>query len=146
MKVTSLKDVESYIYSTVILPLKGLQIDGLNQSSPIRGDRGRDWKLGLIREDVQGEFAHNYERDDAREQAWWLVTLSDGARTSIIADYDPRRHNVTIFKGSTGSWKGINILLNKLDEAFRRNTPFDKVKVVDDKRSVAVSAETRLGV
>lgn len=144
MKVTSLKDVENYIYSVVILPLKDLGVEELSHQSPIMGKDGNAWQLGLARESIQGEFQHNYERDSAREGARWLVNLRAEGKRIVLADYQPRRHTVTMYQREVGTIKGANILFNKLEEAFRRYTPFDKVKVLPERRGDAVNISERL--
>lgn len=133
MKVTSLKDVESYIYSTVILPLKNLNVDSLDSSSPIQDSQGHVLALGLTRETVSGDWNHNYQRDTARENAKWLVYLEGGHGNFVVADYDPMKRNVRVYEPPFRQL-GLQILRNKLAAAFRDNTPFNTVRLVDDVR------------
>ena len=75
MKVTSLKDMESYIYSRVVLPLKELDVDSLNISSPMTDGQGRNIELSVIPEETgHVRYDHNFMRDEARNSALkWLM-------------------------------------------------------------------------
>lgn len=129
MKVTSLKDMESYIYSSVILPLKDLDVQ-LHNSSPITANNGNILEFSVGRERLDGDFDHNYQRDAARDQLRWLVTLRDGYSSFIVADYETKRHVVRIYKEAFDQFEKGGMLYNKLIEAFGKYTPFGDIKYV----------------
>lgn len=143
MKVTSLKDMESYIYSSVILPLKELEVESLSMETPMRDAQGRGLQLSLTREEVVGDFHHNYQREAARTHARWVVRLRGGNVNKLVADYSPKRHTVRLYGWNQDS--EYRMLMNKLAEAFLSNTPFDKVFFETGSRSMTAHIEDRAG-
>lgn len=142
MRVTSLKELDNYIYSSVVIPLKGLVIDPLTYNSPIEDNGGRRVSFEIVREEVMGDFHHNFQRNDAREKAKWLVLMRCNHRGYVVADYEPRRHAVRVYAPSFAMAGLSPIIKNKLTEAFRNNAPFGKVSVVlDEMRDTTVHVE-----
>lgn len=137
MKITSFRDLESYIYSSVILPFKDLRVDNIHYESPLQ-DGSSPWIFAIRSEEVSGEFHHNFQRDRAREQAKSLVMLKVGGANLVVADYDHSLRKVTIYRGAFDGLDKGNYLLKRLEEAFRSNTPFEKVVIDEGTRSVAV--------
>lgn len=136
MKITGLKDMESYIYSKVILPLKELDVQGLAVETPMHDDKGTNYELLIVREETgHVRFAHNFQRNEAQANAKHLIILRYMHGSRVLADYDSRTHNVTVYEGAFEPSKG-RLLMNKLVEAFNQYTPFTKVKVIKDIRDV----------
>lgn len=132
---TTLKDMESYIYSTVILPLKELDVGGLGIASPIVDTRGNTVDLFTGREEVgHRSYDHNFQRDEARNSALELVWHRYRNHDGVLADYDRRRHNVVIYTPEFNNIKGGKLLMNKLLQAFNYHAPFNKVTLVPTTR------------
>jgi len=130
MKVTSLKDVESYIYFSVIVHLKDLQLpEPIRVETPVFSDHG-PVEFRLTREKLVGNFQHNFQRHRAKTDAKHLVIIRTGLTNQIAADYDPITKDVNIYPEAFNIGRGTKILLNKLVEAFNQNTPFRKVTMV----------------
>lgn len=136
MKVTSLKDLEAYIYSGVILPLKELVIDMPGQSSPMSDPGGGSYMLSVSRNVPNREFQHNYQRREAEANATWLVILNGPEGGEILAEYQKQGHTVRIYRGAFNL--NSKILQNKLEEAFRNHTPFTGVTLVSGRHIEAV--------
>lgn len=128
MKVTNLKDVETYIYSSVILPLKSLNVPSLEYPSPIKGENGNVWQLSTRLAPVNREFRRNYQRTQALRRADWQVILYNGSRPYIIATYNPKNHWVKLYERPFRKLMA-KLLMAKIQEAFNKNTPFTKVIV-----------------
>lgn len=129
MKVRSLKDVETYIYTTLILPLKNLNLPELQYDSPIRDGVDSLWQFRLERTPTMGsDFRRNFQRDRAENnREWWFVLYRGGEKT-VVGEYNRRSHWVKLwdepFKES-----GAMLVFGKLLEAVETNTPFTKVIV-----------------
>lgn len=142
MKVTSLKELESYIYSSVILPLSGLDIDPLNFSTPITNDRGFEITFSIMTERVHGDFQHNFQRDDARNRAKKLVIVTvNDMEGFIAADFDRHTKDVTVYRPALREAGCRPFIINKFADAFRRHTAFHKVTMADTMRSADRSVE-----
>lgn len=135
MKVTSLRDVEKYIYSSVILPLQNLGVS-LRMDTPISLN-GSPVTFEVALERTSGRAAHNYMRDIARENLKSLVYMMDGnGRSEIVAEIDVK-HNVRIFKPAIARvlpTQGRGIILSALVNSFDGNIPFKEVTVVEQYR------------
>jgi hypothetical protein len=130
MKVTSLKDMDNYIYSTVVLPLKELDVDGLSSVSPITDDNGRQAQFHVGNEDIHNvRYAHNFQREEAQRSTLRLVFLKYNRTTIIVADYNPKKHNVNIYTPQLETIEGGKLILNKLIHAFENHTPFTRVEL-----------------
>lgn len=135
MKVTSLKDVDSYIYSSVVLPLKELDVDGLAISSPMTTRRGQPIKLQVTREETgHRRYDHNYQRDEARNSALHLIWYKFGYNQGVLADYDSRKHNVRVYAPAFRDVDDGKFLMNKLLQAFGNYTPFTNVSIEESVR------------
>lgn len=130
MKVTSFRDVETYIYSSLISRLKGLNIPEINFPSPIRGESGQTWELGIQSEPLQREFRRNYQRTQAQRKANTLIVLYAEGKEYIVGCYYPRQKWVKLYKKP---FKQLNAtpLMGRLFEAFYTETPFGKVIMAD---------------
>lgn len=135
MKITSLRDVENYIFYGVVVPLKKLEMDTISIDSPLIDSSGRQWTFKVVQERLSGRYTRNYQRDRARLKLKDLVLISNGYEEYVIADYDPRRHNVNIYHEILRDTFG-NMVLNKIWQLFESNTPFTKIKLVDGYRDM----------
>lgn len=126
MKVTSFRDVEIYIYSSVIMYLKGLNAPDLAFPSPIKGENGLDWQFGVSPEPIHREFRRNYQREQAQERANLQVTLFTGNQDYVVATYNPKQKWVKIYERPFRVLKAVP-LMGKLYEAFYTNAPFGKI-------------------
>lgn len=136
MKLNSLKSLESYIYLSVILPLKGLTLGRIDSQSPALGHHGGYFSLEIGLESIdRSRYAHNYQREQASNRAKYLIYLSDGHHRAIVADYSEKTKEVSIFKDAFSGWVDAHIIDVKLEEAFRTHTPFSKVSIVKGSRS-----------
>lgn len=134
MKVTSLKDMESYIYSTVILPLKELDVEGFSVRSPMTHPNGKRIDLFVNREETGHlRHEHNFQREEWRNAALHLIWFKMGYDMRVLADYDHRKHKVRVYKPAFSRLQ-TNLLMNKLIEAFNMYTPFNGVEVLDRTR------------
>lgn len=134
MKITGLKDMESYIYSKVILPLKELDIKGLEIKSPMHDGDEKYYELLLSREETgHVRFAHTYLRHETEANALHLIKLRYANSLQILADYDSRTHEVKIYEPAFTPSKG-QLLMNKLIEAFNHYTPFTNIRIIKGTR------------
>lgn len=133
MKIKSFKDVETYIYTSIVLPLKGLNLPELNYSSPITDELGERWTFSLERTPVTGEFRRNYQRNLAQQNRnWWLILRSgNGEPKRVIGEYNVRSHFVKLWQ-EPFKQAGAMPVFGKLQEALDTNTPFTKVIVQYD--------------
>ena len=130
IQVTSLKDVETYLYTSVVLPLKGLRVDSLHFPSPISDKRGYNWSFELQRMPVLHQFAHQYEREQAERERNWGIFLNTGRRSYEVGEYHPKKHWVKLYKDPFDE-VGAKLIFSKLVEVLSTNTPFTDVKIQD---------------
>lgn len=141
MKVTSLKDMDSYIYSKVVLPLKDLDVDGLIISSPmIRENRYvelyvNDEETGHI------SYSHQYQREEARMNTMKLVMLRYGNSRHVLADYNTKTHAVNVYASPFEALESGKMLMNRLIQAFNNYTPFTRVTIKDTARTIYANIE-----
>lgn len=126
MKVTSFKDVETYIYSSVILPLKQLNVPDLPFPTPMRGDDGQEWSLMVRPQPLFGNFRRNYQRTQAQRRADMQVILFTGSKEYVVAQYNRKNKWVKVYQRAFMRLAAMPIY-GKLFEAFQKNTPFAKV-------------------
>lgn len=136
MKVTSFKDVETYLYTSVILPLKRLDVPELEFGSPIQGDDGQAWTLYIGSEDPVRRYRRNYQNEEARQTSSYKIMLhagkSDGGShiRYQVASYDVKRHTVEMYEQP---FKTLNAmpLFGRLHSLFSSNAPFTKIVTED---------------
>lgn len=126
MKVTSLRDVETYIYSSVIVPLKEMNVPPLDFATPIRGEADREWLLSVRQQPLNRDYRRNYQRTQAQRSRDWQVILFTGQREYVVATYNRKQHWVKIYERPFKILKAMP-LMGKLYEGFYQNTPFTKV-------------------
>lgn len=127
MKVTSFKDVETYLYSSVIAPLKKLNTNLSGVESPLRSTNGEKvWTLQVVPEPPIRSYRRQYQRMQARRKANLQVVLYTGTREYVVAMYNPKHHWVKVYERPFRVLKATP-LMGKLYEAFQNNTPFSKV-------------------
>lgn len=133
MKVKSLKDLEAYIYAQVILPLKDLQAPSINLGSPM-SDGDMRIELHVWRPEIDyGQHRRDYQRRIARSKQPYIVSVDIGyGERRNVAEYNPRGHSVVIYKQSLRGVSSGGVLLGKLEEAFKTNTPFTKVVATNE--------------
>ncbi len=125
MKVTSLKDLERYLYLSVIVPLKSLGVETETQS-PLKNSNGNSWYLWLQLTPVVMRGRRNYQRRQAEHNRDWQVWMNNGTSEYLVADYSIRTHWVKIYEKpfqDTGSM----LIYGKLHKLFSENKPFSKV-------------------
>lgn len=126
MKVTALRDVETYIYSSVIMPLKGLAVPDLHFPSPIRGENGEEWQFQVRQERLHRDYRRNYQRTQAQRLANWEVVLFANGKEYVVAHFNPRVKWVKMYERPFRVLKAMPIM-GKLYEGFYQNTPFGKI-------------------
>jgi len=120
MKVTSLKEVESYIYCSVIQTLIGGS--SIRMESPIKNHRGGICDLYVEKERVTSSFDHNYLRDIAVDDAPYIVVITDGRDTSTVAKVF--NSTVHIYDNTIGV---PSLVISKLWGEFEKCTMFNKI-------------------
>lgn len=125
MKVTSFKELENYLYSSVVAPLKDLRID-LDIDSPIRSN-DRKVRLYIEREGI-GHHSMNYQRSRARARAKMLVRIDNGLHVATAGNYDKQNHAVELFKDVFKAYN-CSLVLGRLHSMLDSTTPFTKVTV-----------------
>lgn len=127
MKVTSFKAVETYLYSSVVIPLKGMNVRPLDCPSPIFSNNGkRAWEFRVQAEPLRRSYRRQYQREQALAQANQQVVLWTGKNEYVVATYNTRHHWVKVYERPFRILKATP-LLGKLYEVFQTNTPFGKV-------------------
>lgn len=126
MKVTSLRDMENYIYSSVILPLKNLNVPDLDLPSPIKGENGNFWSLQVQREPLLREYRRNYQRTQAIRNSNFQVVLYNGTSEYVLATYHPKQHWVKLYQKPFRKLNAM-MLLSKIHQALYQNEPFTKI-------------------
>lgn len=125
MKVTSIKELEKYIYSSVIVPIKGLRSYPY-YASPITGDRGEAWELTVDSDMEQSNYRRNYQRTQASRNANKKIVLMVNGVVYVVATYHIKRKWVKLYKRPFKRLNA-NLLMNKLYSAFYDNAPFVKI-------------------
>lgn len=130
MRVTSFKDVEIYIYSSVVLPLKRLNVSELPFASPIQSNEGRTWKLSIRRETLDRLFRRNYQRTQANRGRDWIVYLDTGEKSLPVARYKLKSHKVIVYEEPFRALDAMP-LMGTMCSVFNKNTPFTKIILED---------------
>jgi hypothetical protein len=128
VKLTSIKELDNYIYSSIILPLKGLDVPPVVSSSPMEMMANIFLHFEIRREEIRGDFQHNFQREAARELAGFLVVALVGYNGYIAAHYDQHRHRVTVWPEALTKLGAPKLVVNRFTTAFEEHTPFDKVE------------------
>lgn len=127
MKVTSLKDVETYLYSSVIIPLKQLNVRQLDFPSPISSNDGRKlWTFRIAPEPPRRRYRRNYQNTLAQRRANLQILLSTGNREYVVATYNSKTHWIKVYERPFKTL-GATPILGKLYEILNKNTPFTKI-------------------
>ena len=143
MKVTSLRDVEAYIYSSVVLPLKKLNVEYLEIQSPIRDETGQVWQLSLNQTPITGNFRRRYQRTQAERKRNWNICLTTGRETFVVGEYNIKNHWVKLYEAPFRKVNAI-MLLGKLHDVLNRNTPFTKIIVLQgEEKAKAIIPDDR---
>lgn len=129
IKGIALKSLEAYIYSSVILPLKGLR-DGLNYPSPIVV-RGETFSFNVQRRALLGSYRRNYQREVARAKLPLEIVLSSRYTAEIVGEYSEKSHQVILYK-KPFKQHGLEVVLNKIHSLMYTNTPFTKVRMMSE--------------
>lgn len=127
MKLTTLKDLETYLYSAVVLPLRGIRGISLEYDSPIKGSNGELWSLTLDREAVRGHRRQGPRRRAERSSAY-LVRLNTNTDSYVVAKYNIRNHNIVLYEQPFKVLKAM-ILFGKMHDVFVRYEPFNKIAI-----------------
>ena len=132
MKVTSLSELDDYLYSSVIAPLKGLNTN-LSIQSPIAHE-GRAWWLELTRTAV-GNFRRNFQRDRAMEQRDYLILLITPNARYIVGKFFIKGRSVELYKKP---FKDLNasIVLGRLHHMFDTHKPFTKITIKKESQEI----------
>lgn len=143
MKVTSLKDVETYLYSSVLVPLKQLRGVDFAYQSPLAGDAGDIWTVGTDQEQVR-RVRHNYERDWIQERAPWVIRLftDNGEKQYIVGQYDPKTHAVILYETPFKLLRAMP-LLGKFHQMFSTHPPFTDVSIRKRRKPARVKSQSR---
>ena len=135
LKLKSHKDLDRYIYSEVIVPMKKMHLPTLNISSPVQY---RDYPVQLTVHASEVSYAnlrHNYERRIARDKAKTLVSMTVGGYSYTVAEYDSAKsHSVRIFQGDLNrrGHAELGVVISRLEKMFKMHTPFTKVTVLKE--------------
>jgi hypothetical protein len=126
MKVTSLKEVENYLYASLLAPLKGLVVN-MEIPSPLKGNDGRNWHIEYGRTRIQN-YRRNYQRDRAMEKRDYLMILIAGNQRHIIGKYFPKGRFVELYKEPFRELHA-GILMGKIHHMFNTHAPFTKITI-----------------
>lgn len=130
MKVTSSKELETYIYSSVVLPLKGLNLPELHSPTPLTDDAGIAWYFMLKRTPIRPSYRRNYQREIANaKRNYWITFGSRGMPSQVIGEYNIKNHWVKLWEKP---FRDINAMpiFSKLWNTLDNNTPFTKIIVI----------------
>lgn len=126
MEKVSPKELEAYIYSTVIFPLQGLQSEGFMMNTPIKGMELMLCRTAVAEQDT--EF--RYQREMARGDVNYLVCSHNGrGNMYALAEYDPDRKSVVIFEREFKRIPKGGMVLAKMTDLFNSSYPFATVKL-----------------
>lgn len=129
MKVTTFKDLGVYLYTSIALPLRQLNVPVLEFGSPMRGDKDEEWTILLDKAPVR-HYRRSGQRHRAHQNSDWLIKLhvsDDGdGRTYTLARYNVKNHNVTMY---SHPFKVLNAipLYGKMHDMFKRCEPFNEI-------------------
>lgn len=126
MKDLKSNQMENYLYSSVVIPLKGLKVKKLYTSSPLVSPNGRTISFH-INHDV-GVFRRNYQRDRARHSGDKKIILFDQYEEYICGRYTKHNHKVEFYSDVFKQFK-LNYTLSKLCSLINGTSPFGKVKI-----------------
>lgn len=129
MKPASFKEIETYIYTSIVLPLKGLAVQELRYPSPLMGEDGLVWELRTILTPVRIHYRRNYQRTQAerRRNYWIILKIADGRRF-VLGEYHIKYHTVKLYQQAFSELNAIP-LMGKMLDVFQTNSPFTKITV-----------------
>lgn len=130
-KATSLKQVDTYLYLSLILKLKELRVDSYSPETPFSRE-GKKVQVLIELEPSTRTPRHNYERERAsRNRNVIIYALWNGQRVPL-AYFHIKQKWVKIFQAGFNEMK-MQIYLGKFYELFYGNEPFGKVSIEKDK-------------
>lgn len=134
MKPIPLKDVDAYIYTSIIMPLKNLNMQEIEFGSPMETKDGYPMTFYLDDSPMTREYRRQYQRTQAQRRADKLIKLHiDGGESPgmhILCSYNNKTHRITLYQ-DTFRRLGLNMLFNRMQLAFSANTPFTKIILGD---------------
>lgn len=132
MKV-NLKDLDAYIYATVIFPLKQLNVNALRVVSPLKTPDGTEIRFWVDREPLTGSYRRNYQRARARHHLKWNIYVGSGRGDErVAAQYNDKNHSVRIFADAFRHSPNLRIALGRIEDAFTASYPFTNVKILEE--------------
>lgn len=130
MRITTFKDLEGYLYSRVVLPIRQLNVPEMDFGSPMTGDKGEAWTIRLDRAPTRS-FRRQGPRRRAARYSDYLIKLrvgEDNIVDYILASYNVSNHNVVMYEHPFKLLKAMP-LFGKMHDVFTRHTPFNKIRV-----------------
>lgn len=132
MKPASFKEIETYLYTSIVLPLKGLAVQELRYPSPLIGEDNQAWELETILTPVRLRYRRNYQRTQAerRRNYWIVLKIGDrpNRRRIVLGEYHIKYHTVKLYQQAF-SEVGAIPLMGKMLDIFQTNSPFTKVTI-----------------
>lgn len=129
MTAITSREIADYIYTAIVIPLKGLELQsfdiGVNPFE--RMHRSASLDIGLKPEGRA--MAHNYERRAYERTALLQVRFHEQYNTYIVGEYDREKRSLVIF-GDVAREHGIMPFMSQLYRMFEKTYPYYKVKMV----------------
>lgn len=132
MRPASFKEIETYLYTSIVLPLKGLSVQELRYPSPLVGNDGERWELQAVLTPTRLNYRRNYQRTQAeRRRNWWIIVKigeREHRRTLVLGEYHNKYHTVKLYQQAFSELDAIP-LMGKMLDVLQTNSPFTKVTV-----------------
>lgn len=131
MKKISTKDVEVYLYSSVILPLKALDVERFSYPSPFVDKAGFEATISIGTPIIdRSEYTYRYERELAHNGRPKVVICHYRGKAYVLAEYSPKRKVIEVFEHTFEKKLPYGrLMFRKLVEAFEQAHPFSRVKI-----------------
>lgn len=126
MKVSSLKQLENYLYSYMIAPLKELVVD-FRVDSPLKSPKGHPWHIVIKRTPVGG-WRRNYQRDRMLVERDYQIMIETHTGTFLLGTYFLKGRRVELYKEPFMLLRA-SILMASIQNMLDTHTPFTKVVI-----------------
>lgn len=139
--------VKHYLYSTVVLPLKRLNVEITPVQTPfVNKASGEMWYVELSRTPVAERIRHNYQRERLDYKPSYIVSIQrSGSYSKVpLCRYDGKEHSIVLFERGFKTIKAPN-LLQQFKRVFEGYTPFTNVEV-NNSKSYYVQLMRRMGI
>lgn len=126
MKDTKLKGVESYLYSSLLMPLK--RIKTARGLAPVIKNQKNGRYVSIYPETDYGLSRRNYQRERSMIEGHMRIVAEYSSDAWTVGRYKRHNHSVELYSDMFAK-AGISYVLPTLWRLFEKSSPFGKVTV-----------------